>query len=185
MAQSRRMLAIKNAREYLAVRPVFLDTETTGLGIGAEIIEISVVDHDGTILFDSLVKPARLIPLDAIQIHGITNEMVRDAHLWKDVWQSLKQILNGRYIGIYNAEFDLKMVRQSHQIYNLPWDFPAGRVFDVMKLYSDYSGSRRWVSLDVAGRQCGISTLTNAHRARQDTLLLRAVFQFIAGQAPY
>jgi DNA polymerase-3 subunit epsilon len=180
---SSRKLAIQKAREYLAVRPVFLDTETTGLDPNAEIIEISVVDHDGSVLFDSLVKPVRPIPLDAVRIHGITDEMVEDARLWPEVWPAVETVLHGRYIGIYNADFDLKMMRQSHRRHGMVWEFPQSRVFDVMKLYADYTGNPRWVTLETAGRQCGI-TMSNSHRALADTFLLREVFQYIASRTP-
>jgi DNA polymerase-3 subunit epsilon len=181
MVYSSRKSAIQRAREYLAVRPVFFDTETTGLGPDAEIIEVSVIDHDGIELFDSLVRPNGRIPLDAMQIHGISNEMVKDMPIWPDIWPALRTVLNGRYIGIYNAEFDLRMIRQTHQVYNLAWDLTTGKIFDIMKLYADYTGSQRWVSLEKAGRQCGIP-LPNAHRARADTLLLRALLQHIASR---
>ncbi|MEZ4673640.1 MAG: hypothetical protein R2932_05265 [Caldilineaceae bacterium] len=50
--------AIARAQQYLAQEPVYLDTETTGVRSNAEIIEISIIDHTGAPLFDSLVRPA-------------------------------------------------------------------------------------------------------------------------------
>jgi DNA polymerase III subunit epsilon len=176
-----RRLAIQKAREYLAVRPVFLDTETTGLAQNDEIIEICIIDHEGAVLVDTLVKPTRSIPLEAVRVHGISDLMVADAPVWPDVWPVVDNALRGRYIGIYNADFDVKMMRQSHWRYSMPWEFSRARVFDVMKLYADYTGAQRWVSLEAAGRQCGID-LPNAHRARADTLLLRAIVQYIASR---
>ena len=181
MSQSSRKSAIQRAREYLAVRPVFLDTETTGLDANAEIIEICVVDYEAKVLFDTLVKPARSIPPDASRIHGITNAMVQAAPAWPEVWPGVEAVLRGRYIGIYNVDFDIRLMRQSHLVYGMSWEFSQQRVFDVMKLYADYTGSSRWVSLETAGRQCGIA-LPNAHRAQADTLLLQALVQYIASR---
>lgn len=176
-----RKLAIQKAREYLAMRPVFLDTETTGLDIGAQIIEVCVVDHDGNVLVNNLVRPQGPIPADAMRIHGITDEMVRAAPTWPEVWPEVEGVLSGRYVGVYNADFDLRMLRQSHQRYGLPWLLSQGRFFDMMKLYADYKGFQRWVTLEVAGRQCGIP-LPNTHRAQADALLVRALLQYIASR---
>jgi DNA polymerase III epsilon subunit-like protein len=160
-----------------------MDTETTGLDPRAEIIEICVMDHSGAILVDTLVKPTRPIPIDATLIHGITNQMVQEAPSWFEVWPLVQAATIGRYIGIYNAEFDLRMVKQSHMYHGIAWDFPTQRVFDVMKIYSEYLGNSRWVSLDVAGRQSGIA-LPNSHRARADTDLLRNLFLHLASRTP-
>lgn len=50
---------------------VFLDTETTGLGAQAEIVDIAAIDGHGQILMDTLVRPTRSIPREASNIHGI------------------------------------------------------------------------------------------------------------------
>ena len=59
-----------------------LDTETTGLYDDAEIVEISIIDENGGVLLDTLVKPLKPIPAEATAIHGITNEMVATAPTW-------------------------------------------------------------------------------------------------------
>ncbi len=171
-----RQSAIEKARQLWAMQPVFLDTETTGLGETAEIVEISIVDHDGSVLLDTLVRPRRSIPQEAIRVHGITDEMVSQAPTWMHVWPQVEAILNGRTVGIYNADFDLRMMKQSHRQIGLPWRMPSSRFFCIMKLYSDFYGALKWQSLDEAGRQCRLA-LPNTHRAREDTLLARAVFQ--------
>jgi len=72
---------VERARELLLKEPIFLDTETTGLDNRAEIIEISIVDYQGKVLFDELVKPMRTIPIEATRVHGITND---DIKYWRD-----------------------------------------------------------------------------------------------------
>src|SRR4030067_3612591 len=99
---------IDRAREIWEMKPVFLDTETTGLREKSEIIEICVLDSDGSILIDTLVHPRNSIPLDAIHLHGITKEMVQYAQSWLHVWPKVESVLNGRNVGIYNTEFDLR-----------------------------------------------------------------------------
>jgi len=179
---------IARVNKLLARRPVYLDTETTGMHDGAEIIEICIVDYDGRVLLDSLVKPRQTIPRDAIKIHNITNALVQDAPAWPDLWPQVQGILAGRSVGIYNVDFDLRLLKQSHHQAGLTWQPVGASAFCIMKLYAEFYGdwnrsrqSFRWQSLDRARNQCGL-TLPNSHRARADTLLARAIFYHMTGQ---
>jgi DNA polymerase III subunit epsilon len=181
--------AIQIAQKWIAKRPVYIDTETTGTDLNAGIVEIAVIDFDGGVLIDSLVKPVGTIPADATAIHGITNEMVKDAPRWDKVWQEVEAAISNRAVGIYNADFDLRLMRQSHQKNWMRWYDPEGtEFFCIMKLYAQFfgvwnnqRGGYRWQSLDAAGRQCNIP-LPNSHRAKDDTLLTLALLEFMAKQ---
>jgi len=178
-----RLEITNKARQILALNPIFLDTETTGLGERAEIVEISVVDSAGIKLIDTLVRPRSPIPPDAVQLHGISNEQVAGVRSWLQVWPEIEILLKGRYIGIYNTEFDLRMMQQSHRANGLTWRPPGAQLFDIMKMYADFAGHTKWQKLEIAARQCGLVT-SQAHRAYQDTLLTRGVFMFMAGGNP-
>src|SRR6266511_2362154 len=52
---------------------IILDTETTGLDLSAEIVQISLITIDGASLFDSLVKPTQPIPPEVTAIYHITD----------------------------------------------------------------------------------------------------------------
>ena len=177
------------ARLKLAQKPIYLDTETTGISKSDEIIEISVIDHDGTELFWKLLKPTIPIPREAEKIHGISNRKVADAQPWPLLWPQLRTIVYGRLIAAYNASFDARMMEQSHQRYRLPWREKLDFV-DVMQLFSEFRGewdsfrsSYRLFKLADAGRFFQIELL-NAHRSSADALLTRAVLHAIAG-LPY
>jgi DNA polymerase-3 subunit epsilon len=180
MPQPLRQNAIRQARQYLAFQPYFLDTETTGLYYNDEIIEIAISDFSGQIVLDTLVKPERSIPIDSQRIHHITNEMVSDSPCWLDVWKQAEEILAGKYIGVYNKDFDIRMLQQTHAIHRIPWKEP-GKFFCIMTLYADFSPYARgkYQKLDDAGRQCGIK-IPNSHRAKDDTLLAREIFLTMA-----
>ncbi len=184
-----RLQAIQQARAELERRPLYLDTETTGLEGTDEIIEICILDHDGTALVDSFVKPRQRIPPDVVRIHGITDTLVQDAPAWPDLWEQVYAALHERQVAIYNADFDLRLMKQSHTQYEMQWDLPDDSFFCLMKLYARFYGewnSRyrdyRWHSLEAAAQQCGIPLPPRVHRAREDAQLARAVLHHIAGQ---
>jgi len=77
-----RRAAIAKAQIELNKKLAYLDTETTGLKDYDQIVEICLLDNDGAVLIDSLVKPTVKIPLDATRIHGITDAMVSSAPTW-------------------------------------------------------------------------------------------------------
>jgi DNA polymerase-3 subunit epsilon len=184
---SDRTQAILIATDKLNSLPLFLDTETTGLDKISEIVEICILDSEGHVLFASLVKPTRPIPPSATDIHGITNDMVQNEPSWPQVWLEIEPILSGQEVGIYNADFDLRMIAQTNAKYGIRWRIhPDTSFFCVMRLYAQFygmwdrsRGSYKWQSLDAAGRQCGIP-LPNTHRAKDDTLLARAILHHIA-----
>lgn len=180
---------IEIASRAIDSHPVYLDTETTGLEKQDEIIEISILDTDGSELFQSLVKPTVPIPPSSTRIHGISNEHVFKAPAWPVIWPKVRSILFNRLIIAYNAPFDLRMMQQTHTRYRLPWR-ESFEWLDVMALYSRYRGiwdpvrkSMRLFSLDVAGKDFKIS-LENSHRATADAELTRAVLHSIA-KLPY
>lgn len=174
------------AQQWLQSAPVILDTETTGVGPHAEVVEIAIVSAQGKYLFDSLVKPRGRIEADATRIHGITQEMVRDAPPWQDVWSQVEPILLAQPIGAYNSDFDLRLMKQTHQRAMIPWRIPDTQFFCIMKLYARFAGdwdrvrrSYRWHSLEYAGQQCDLP-LSNTHHAQDDALLARAILEYMA-----
>ena len=60
-----RRAAIAQAQIELNKKPIYLDTETTGLKDFDQIVEICLLEHDGSIALQSLVKPTVKIPPDA------------------------------------------------------------------------------------------------------------------------
>ncbi len=177
------------AAKIIASKPVYLDTETTGLEKQDEIVEISVLDFDGTVLFQSYVRPVNPLTPAATRIHGITNTMVANAPTWPALWPQIRGVLFSRQVAAYNAPFDLRMMQQSHSRYKIPWR-ETFEWIDVLILFSNYRGiwdplrkSMKYFSLTDAGKYFNIS-LPNAHRASADALLTRAVLHCMAG-VPY
>jgi DNA polymerase III epsilon subunit-like protein len=181
---------IQRARQILEYDPLFIDTETTGTASSDVVLEIGVVDSGGKVVFESLVKPGIPIPPDSTAVHGITEARVADALTWKEVWPSLEPLLRDRLVGMYNAEFDLRMIKQTHNRYWLDWSLDDRRFFCVMKLYAAFYGEMnprgtgyRFHKLEAAGAAAGID-LPNSHRAVDDARLTAALFQYIAQYSP-
>ncbi len=181
--------AIEKANQILAKKPVYLDTETTGLHETAEIVEIAIIDDEGNAIFESYVRPTQSIPPDAIRIHRITDDMVKKAPLWPTIWPEIRSILTENHSAIYNADYDLRVMRSSLKHYNLSW-INQFQTSCIMKLYAMFRGdwnpqyrSYRFYSLEDAGRQCRIP-LSNTHRAKDDSLLARELLHYMAKANP-
>lgn len=186
MITPQHLAAIQSARSILAAQPVYLDTETTGLNNWDEIVDICILAADGSVLIDTLVKPNGKIPIGATSIHGITNAMVVTAPTWPDVWPQVEAALIDRPVLIYNAEYDVRLMQQTHRKYRLNWRAGVARFECLMLLYAKFYGewdaqrrSYRWQKLELAGRQCGLKLL-NTHRANDDARLARAVLHYMA-----
>ena len=177
---------IHRTRQILAVDPIFIDTETTGFSPNDVVIEVGVVDLAGKTLYESLIKPSIPIPEESAAVHGIRENMLTESPSWKQAWEELRLVLEGRFVGAYNAEFDLRMMKQTHKRYWLDWPLDDKNFFCVMKLYAAFYGQPsprgagyRFHKLEAAGAACGIP-LPNAHRAVDDAKLTAALFQYIA-----
>lgn len=103
------------ARRILNEDPLFLDTETTGLGLDDEVIQVAVTDSLGDCIFHSYIKPTKSISPEATKIHGITNTDVAAAPRGREVLPGLFNALQDRKVVMYNADFDRRMLYQSAQ----------------------------------------------------------------------
>ena len=166
-------------------RTLFLDTETTGLDGTAEIIEIAVVDADGRVLLDTLVRPLRPIPAVATRIHGIQDYLVASAPAWPEVVPRLETILADRRVVVYNAAFDRRMVSQCCAAYGL--SSVAQDWTCAMLAFAAFAGDRnerrsgyRWHKLESAVTRFG--GRPGGHRALGDALACKTV---VAGMATW
>lgn len=163
---------------------LILDTETTGLNDG-EIVQIAILNPTGETVLDTLVKPYRGIPEDARRIHGISLEMTANAPHWNDLVPHIYNLLQGRDVVVYNADYDRKMFYQSTEkagIVKINWKVVANW-WCAMDAYAkfwgewdDYHGSYRWQRLSNAAQQQAIE-IKDAHSALGDCLMTLAVIR--------
>jgi len=93
------------------------DVETTGCSPTTDrIVEIGAVrvGIDGTLSrFETLVNPGMRIPPRVISVHGITDEMVKDAPKFSDAGYRFLDFIRGSKLVAHNARFDLSFMQES------------------------------------------------------------------------
>lgn len=173
------------ARAWLARRPLYLDTETTGMGPTDEVVEIAVIEHDGSTLANLRVRPFSPIPPEATRVHGITDADVATAPTFAEVAPGLARALNNRALIIYNASYDLRLLAQSARRHAC--QCPVKTAHCAMKLYpawyGDWNSARndyRWQKLAAAAEQMDLAIDEPLHSARADAALTRRLLLAIA-----
>lgn len=160
---------------------VVLDTETTGLGSDARIVDLAIISSDGQVILDTLIHPQCPIAPDAAAIHGIDDLMVEDAPSLDQVWPSVLTALTGRTVIAYNVDFDRRVLSSEARRLDLePWIFSDCAWHCAMKWYARASYRTRWCSLRTACTEQEIEHIT-AHRALGDARATLALIQRLAG----
>jgi DNA polymerase-3 subunit epsilon len=118
----------------------FIDLETTGINLATDrIIEIAIVKvlTDGKrSIKRKLINPQIPIPKQSSDVHGITDEMVKDAPIFKEVAQELKQMLDGCDIAGYNSNrFDIPMLVEEFLRAEVDFDMKGRRLLDVQNIF--------------------------------------------------
>lgn len=118
------------------MRQIVLDTETTGLEPqeGHRIIEIGCVEVVERRLtgnnFHQYLQPDRQIDAGAIEVHGITNEFLRDKQRFADVAEDFLSYITGAELIIHNAAFDVGFLNHELGL----WRKDATRIEDLCKV---------------------------------------------------
>jgi DNA polymerase III subunit epsilon len=95
------------------MREIVLDTETTGLDPfqGDRLVEIGCVELVNGIpsgqTFHRYFCPERTMPPEALAIHGLTDEFLKDKPLFADAVDDLVAFLGDAPLVIHNAAFDI------------------------------------------------------------------------------
>jgi len=102
------------------MRQIVIDTETTGLEPeeGHRIIEIGCVELIDRQLtgnnFHKYLNPEREIEEDALAIHGITNEFLRDKPNFAEIFPEFLEFVRDAELIAHNASFDMGFI--NHEI---------------------------------------------------------------------
>ena len=152
------------------IRPIaFIDLETTGVNLSSDrIVEIAIVKimPDQTrVVKRKLINPEMMIPKQSSDIHGITDEMVKDAPTFKQAGNEIKQFLDNCDLGGYNSNrFDIPMLMEEFLRAGMDVDLSTRRMVDVQHIF--YTMEPR--TLSAAYKFFCNKELENAHSAEVD-----------------
>ncbi len=147
----------------------FLDIEATGANVSTDrIVEIAIVKSfpDGNrSVKRKLINPQIPIPQVCIDMHGINNEMVKDAPVFKQVAQEIKQFLDGCDLSCYNAyRLDIPMLMEEFLRAEVEFDMKNRKVIDVQKIFHQMEQR----TLSAAYKFYCSKSLEKAHSAEVD-----------------
>jgi DNA polymerase-3 subunit epsilon len=161
-------------------REIVFDTETTGMDplTGDRLVEIGCLELDNLIptgrTFHKYVNPERDVPADAVAVHGITTDFLRDKPLFIDIAAELYEFLGDAVLIAHNAPFDMKF---------LNWELgqcgfkaiETSRVIDTLPMARRQAPGAP-ASLDALCKRFGIdNTKRKLHGALLDAELLAEV----------
>lgn len=168
------------------MREIVVDTETTGMDPekGDRIVEIGCVEllnhlPTGKVL-QLYINPEREVPAEAIAVHGITNEFLKDKPVFAQVYAEFMAFIKGAKLVIHNAEFDMKFI--NHQLKDvgeapIAW---AGVIDTLAIARQKFPGSP--ANLDALCRRFGVdNTGRDYHGALLDSELLAEVYLELLG----
>ncbi|XKM14164.1 DNA polymerase III subunit epsilon [Orbaceae bacterium ac157xtp] len=111
-------------------RQIVLDTETTGMNKdggnhydGHKIIEIGAVEVVNRRLtgnhFHVYINPERLVDPEAFEVHGISDEFLKDKPVFTQVAQEFINFIDGAELIIHNASFDVGFMDYEFRLANI------------------------------------------------------------------
>ena len=165
------------------MRQIFLDTETTGLSPdqGDRIIEIGCVELVNRKLTGNnlhfYLNPGRDSHEEALKVHGITTEFLRDKPQFEVVADELLAYLGGAEIIIHNAAFDVGFLNKELSLIGRnPFKQFVGSVTDTRVMAKEmYPGKRN--GLDALCDRLGVDNSGRTlHGALLDAELLADVY---------
>ncbi len=155
---------------------IAIDLETTGLSpLVDKIIEIGAIKITKirSEIFETLINPEIPIPPHTTDIHGITDEMVKDAPKINDVLNEFADFVGDLPIVAHNAKFDLGFIVQNLQKLNIP--LSTSKVYCSVKLSRTTHPEMENHKLKTLVKEHNIP-LVNHHRAVDDAYAGLRVF---------
>lgn len=157
---------------------VVFDLETTGVNTATDrIVDISLVTRlpdGGLVNWSTLVNPCCPIPVGASEVHGITDEMVKDAPTFAELAGELLQRFKGADLAGFNVvRFDLPLLQAEFARVGLELPMDGVHVVDAMTIFH----AREKRDLSSAVRLYLGRDHDGAHRAEADAVATLAIIE--------
>ncbi|SHF71302.1 3'-5' exonuclease [Dysgonomonas macrotermitis] len=159
---------------------VFFDLETTGTNITHDrIVEISILKvfpNGKQEVKTKRINPEMPIPKESSDIHGITDEDVKDAPTFRQVAKSLADQIEGCDLAGFNSSrFDIPLLAEEFLRVGLDVDFSKKKLIDVQIIFH----KKEQRTLEAAYKFYCDKKLEDAHSAEADTI---ATFEVLKAQ---
>jgi DNA polymerase III epsilon subunit family exonuclease len=159
-----------------------LDLETTGTNAGLHmIVEVGIVRFtmNGIVeIYESLVNPGVKIPEDVIAVHGITDDMVRNAPPIGDLLEDISRVMRDTLLVIHNPGFDLSFMGWA--FHKNEWMAPVMEAVDTVRLSRIAWPGLRNYKLETICENLRLNI--SPHRALPDALACMEVFKHVIKQ---
>lgn len=159
---------------------VFFDLETTGIDVANDrIVEISLlkVITDGKEETKTLrINPEMPIPPQATEVHGISDDDVKDEPTFNIVAKDIAKFIEGCDLAGYNSnKFDIPLLAEEFLRVGVDIDLKKNRFIDVQVIF--HKMEQR--TLSAAYKFYCEKNLDNAHSAEADT---KATYEILKAQ---
>ncbi|MCH9608672.1 MAG: 3'-5' exonuclease DinG [Chlamydiales bacterium] len=160
---------------------VCLDCEFTGLDLENDrVLEIACVRFTLDKIIDSfevLLNPQHPISEEALKIHHISEEMVKDKPTIDQALPDLLTFLGNDFIVGHAVQFDLQMLEKEAERLSVKFPQKNHKLFDTLRLARAYGDSPN-NSLSELAKHFNIE-VEGAHRAMNDVMMNIEVFKFL------
>ncbi len=149
----------------------FFDLETTGINISLDrVVEISilrVMPNGDEKIYTNRINPGIPIPAETSLIHGIYDDDVKDAPLFKDLAKTIAKFLEGCDLSGFNIlRFDVPVLVEEFLRAEVNFDVSKRKLIDSQKIF--HLMEKR--NLSAAYKFYCNKELLNAHSAEADTV---------------
>jgi DNA polymerase-3 subunit epsilon len=174
----------------MLMREIIIDTETTGLdpAVGHRVVEIGAIElihHVPTGRhYHQYINPQRLMPADAFEVHGLSDEFLRDKPVFAEIIDGFVEFIGEAKLIFHNAAFDTAFLNAELSFLRRE-PLPTDRIVDSL-LLARQKHPLAANSLDALCKRYGIdSSRRRKHGALLDAELLAEVYiELIGGKQP-